>query len=90
MILSHVLTSWAQEPNGAYTPQIWLDLMTGAGVLLDGDSITDQPTNQPAENIAPDPNAVVVECRLNPAAYAWVEANQPGAILWSEDEQQKK
>ena len=85
MIRLQLLTSWVLDDD-TNRPQVWLDL-GAAGVLSDGDSITDQPTSQPAQNITPDPNAVIVEMVLHDAAYDWLIASNDygiGAILWSE------
>jgi hypothetical protein len=90
MVKLQILTQWEQhdEPEQAIVFLVWQDLLD-TGLLIPGDSITDQPTEQPAHNIVPEPNVVVVECRINQAAYDWLINSQkygPGAILWSVNE----
>ena len=49
-------------------------------------SCTDAPTNQPAENITPDPNVLIVEITCAPAVYDAIYDHPDygqGAIQWS-------
>lgn len=80
MIRAQVMTTWTKvlAPWERYRPQIDIDFTL--------DNCTDQPTNQPGDNIIPDPNIVIVEITCTPAVYDAIYDHPdygPGAIQWS-------
>lgn len=86
MIRARVMTQWTPDPvDGSNGFQLWNDLQA-AGALTPGDTMTDA-TNQPGENIAPNPNVVIVEIVCAQPAYDAIIASPAygiGAVLWSE------
>ena len=82
MIRLQVLTTWDTDNLGDYEPGVLQDLRAaGFGVASYRDATDDAP--------APvlDPNVMIAEIVITPAAYDWLYDDPGygiGAILWSE------
>lgn len=72
-----VLTSWQENDTGSS-----FALLT-AHPLPPGASVMDV-TGQPAVNLLPDPNALVVEVWADTEYLDEIESSDPGSVLWCE------
>lgn len=84
MVNAQIITRWIQVDragNITAEPALFSDVPPA-----EGDSWTDV-TQQPAENIVPSPDVVVIEVLVSDATFAAILAHVdygPGAVLWSE------
>lgn len=72
---AQILTPWGSDALGRNVPQLALDY-----AVLDWFDAT----GQPAAVIPPTPNLFTVQCVLDDAVLATVDADPNYAVLWSE------